>query len=115
MNQALQDMRQYKAQFFQALANPHRVHILELLREQPKTVSELQAKMGLGASNISQQLAILRKQHIVYGTKDGTSVIYDVTDRLVFEILDVSRRMFLNQLTELQSAVSQDTSGRGAN
>ncbi|MDA8345419.1 MAG: metalloregulator ArsR/SmtB family transcription factor [Thermaerobacter sp.] len=107
-------MRQYKAQFFQALANPHRIQILEILRERPKTVSELQAKMGVEASNISQQLAILRKQHIVYGTKDGTSVIYDVKDRLVFEILDVSRKMFQNQLAELQSAVLQDTSGRGA-
>jgi DNA-binding transcriptional ArsR family regulator len=107
-------MRQYKAQFFQALANPHRIHILEILREGPQSVTELQAKLGIEASNVSQQLAILRKQEIVFGTKDGTSVIYDVTDRLVFEILDVSRRMFQNRVAELQSAVSQDTSGRGA-
>lgn len=107
-------MRQYKAQFFQALANPHRIHILELLREGPQTVSELQTKMGIEASNISQQLGILRKQHIVYGTKNGTSVIYDVTDRLVFEILDVSRKMFQNHVAELQSAVLHDTSDQGA-
>lgn len=107
-------MRQYKAQFFQALANPHRIHILGILREGPQSVTGLQEKLGIEASNISQQLAILRKQHIVYGTKDGTSVIYDVTDRLVFDILDVSRKMFQNHLAELQSAVSEDTSSQGA-
>lgn len=69
-----QDMRQYKAQFFQALAHPQRIHLLEVLRDGPQTVGELQARLSTESSNISQQLAILRKQRIVHGRKDGTSV-----------------------------------------
>ncbi len=108
-------MRQYKAQFFQALAHPNRIHLLELLRDGgPQTVGELQARMSIEGSGISQQLAVLRKQNIVFGRKEGTSVIYDVTDHLVFDVLDVSRKMFENQLTELQSAVLQEASDQGA-
>lgn len=105
-----QDMRQYKAQFFQTLAHPQRIHLLDLLRDGPQTVGELQARLAPEASNISQQLSVLRKQRIVYSRKEGTSVIYDVTDPLVFDILDVSRKMFENQLAELQSAVMNDMS-----
>lgn len=104
----VQDMRQYKAQFFQALAHPLRIHLLEALRSGPQTVGQLQARIAAESSNVSQQLSVLRKQHIVYSRKEGASVIYDVTDPLVFEILDVSRAMFQNQLLQMQSAVQQD-------
>jgi len=100
----------YKAQFFQALAHPLRIWILELLREGPQSVSGLQTQVGDDASNVSQQLAVLRKQRIVHGDKRGTSVFYEVTDPLVFEVLDVARKLFQNQVHEMQSVIADDRS-----
>lgn len=106
----VQPRHAYKAQFFQSLAHPLRIWILELLRDGPQSVSGIQAQVSEEASNVSQQLAVLRKQHIVQGQRRGTSVFYEVTDPLVFEVLDVARRLFQNHIHEMQSAIADDRS-----
>lgn len=102
----VQPIHEYKAQFFQALAHPLRILLLELLRDGPQSVSTLQARMGNESSNLSQQLSVLRKQHIVHGQRHGTSVVYEVTDPLVFDVLDVSRKMFLHQVRDMQTVIT---------
>jgi len=100
-------LRQFKAEFFKALAHPARIKILELLREGELSVNELQARLEMEPSGVSQQLAILRGKHIVEARKDGTSVYYRVHDPQVFELLDVARRIFSNNLTKTQTMLAQ--------
>jgi DNA-binding transcriptional ArsR family regulator len=57
-----------------------RIRILELLSEGNKNVNELQSILGSVGSTVSQQLAVLRSKNVVYGIKDGTSVIYSLCD-----------------------------------
>ncbi|TGV04977.1 ArsR family transcriptional regulator, partial [Mesorhizobium sp. M00.F.Ca.ET.186.01.1.1] len=68
------ELQQFKANFFKALGHPLRIRILELLAEGDKNVNELQTLIGSEGSAVSQQLAILRNNNIVYGTKDGNKV-----------------------------------------
>ncbi len=100
-------LRHFKAEFFKALAHPARIKILELLREGELSVNELQARLEIEPSGVSQQLAILRARHIVESRKNGTSVYYSVRDPQVFELLDVARRIFSNSLTNTQSMLAQ--------
>jgi DNA-binding transcriptional ArsR family regulator len=102
----------FKAELFKALGHPVRVRILELLRSGEKTVSELQARLEIESSTVSQQLALLRARDIVTGRKQGTSVYYSVDDPLIFDLLDVARQIFNNHLVELQVAagVADDVS-----
>ncbi len=100
-------LRQFKAEFFKALAHPARIKILELLRDGELSVNELQARLEIEPSGVSQQLAILRGRHIVESRKNGTSVYYSVRDPQVFELLDVARRIFSNSLTNTQSMLAQ--------
>lgn len=44
------------ATFFQGLADPTRVRILELLAERPRSVSELQADLGVAQGRASSYL-----------------------------------------------------------
>ena len=87
-------LRQFKAEFFKALAHPLRIRILEMLRQGPMSVGQLQAAIGVPASSISQQLAVLRGRTIVVTERRGTTVIYRVRDAELFELLDVARRLF---------------------
>ena len=48
------------ATFFQALADPTRVRILELLAERAMTVSELVSALGLAQGRVSSHLTCLR-------------------------------------------------------
>jgi len=93
-------LRQFKAEFFKALAHPVRIRILELLRQGPLSVGQLQEAVGAPSSSISQQLAVLRSRNIVATERRGTTVIYHVRDVDLFELLDVARRIFNGHLSD---------------
>lgn len=75
------------ATFFQGLADPTRVRILELLAERPRTVSELQADLDLAQGRVSSHLACLRWCGYVLATVDGRFNRYQLVDPRVREIL----------------------------
>jgi len=93
-------LRQFKAEFFKALAHPVRIRMLELLRSGPMSVGQMQEAIGAPASSISQQLAILRGRNIVVTDRRGTTVIYRVHDPKLYLLLDVARQMFNRHLTD---------------
>jgi len=93
-------LRKFKAEFFKALAHPTRIRILELLREGPLSVGQLQEAIGAPASSISQQLAVLRGRNIVATQRRGTTVIYTVRDPDLFDLLEIARRIFNSDLSE---------------
>jgi len=97
------DLQSFKAEFFKALAHPIRIRILEILRVGERSVQELQIRLDVDQSTVSQQLAVLRTKNIVAARKEGTTVRYEVRDPLVGDLLDVARRIFNNQLTGTQT------------
>jgi ArsR family transcriptional regulator len=93
-------LRQFKAEFFKALAHPLRVRILELLHSGPLSVNQIQEATGAPGSSVSQQLAVLRARNIVATERHGTTIIYSVSDPELFELLDVARRIFYAHLAD---------------
>jgi ArsR family transcriptional regulator, cadmium/lead-responsive transcriptional repressor len=75
------------ATFFQGLADPTRVRILELLAERPRTVRELQADLAVSQGRVSSHLACLRWCGYVLATVDGRFNRYRLVDPRVREIL----------------------------
>ena len=88
-----------KAQFFKTLGHPARIRILEVLAGGPRSVSELQPDVGIEASHLSQQLSILRKGGIVQADRQGSSMIYSVTDPQIFELLNVAKQIITTSLS----------------
>ena len=62
--------------FLKALSNHNRLLLLCLLGEGEKTVTELEAALGLRQPAISQQLARLRAEGLIAGRRDGKSIHY---------------------------------------
>ena len=62
--------------FLKALSNHNRLQLLCLLGEGEKTVTELEAALGLRQPAISQQLARLRTEGLIAGRRDGKSIHY---------------------------------------
>lgn len=109
-------LRQFKAEFFKALAHPLRIRVLELLHQGPLSVGQLQEAIGVPASSISQQLAVLRTRSIVVTERRGTTVIYRVRDPELFELLDVARRIFnadLEDAIDMLRMVEAEPAGVG--
>jgi ArsR family transcriptional regulator len=96
-------VHEVKANLFRVLGHPARVRILELLREQERSVGALQAELGLDSGGTSQHLAALRRIGLVQSRRDGTSVYYRVDDVQVFDLLEVGRAIILRRIAEEQS------------
>jgi DNA-binding transcriptional ArsR family regulator len=89
---------QAKAEFFKTLGHPARIRVLELLSVREHAVSELLGEVGVEPTNLSQQLAVLRKAGLVTGRKEGSSVVYSLASQEVAELLAVARRILTEVL-----------------
>lgn len=102
-----QQLANFKAEFFKALAHPIRIRILDCLRDGEKGVNELSVFLQLEQANVSQQLAILRLRNLVIARKSGNSVFYSISDRAIFRLLDVAKEIFNNHLVELRDMLRE--------
>ncbi|WP_350275884.1 metalloregulator ArsR/SmtB family transcription factor [Kribbella sp. HUAS MG21] len=90
---------QAKAEFFRILGHPVRIRVLELLQDGPRPVRDLLAEIGIEASSLSQQLAVLRRYGIVTSRREGSSVVYELAGGDVAELLRTARRILTELLT----------------
>ena len=98
-------LRQFKAEFFQALAHPTRIALIEQLRDGELSAGELIERLGIEQANASQHLAVLRSRNIVVNRKAGNQVFYSVRDPLIIDVLDIMRRYFHKHMTEVHSTL----------
>ena len=107
------NLREFKADLFRSLASPTRIHILEELRTAGSlTVSELQRRVGVESSNLSQHLAVLRARSLVVAQREGANVSYSVADAAVFVVLDGARALFECQLAQQRQLLAESPEPR---
>jgi uncharacterized protein len=75
-----QQLSDFKADFFKALAHPLRISILDALREGELTVNEI-------------------SQHF--------NVYYSVSDKSIFKLLDAAKEIFNNHLVGVRSMLEE--------
>src|SRR5690348_8017447 len=96
-------LRQFKADFFQALAHPTRIAIIEQLRDGELSAGALIERLGIEQANASQHLAVLRGKNILVNRKAGNQVFYSVRDPLIIRVLDIMRQYFYSHMNEVIS------------
>lgn len=87
-----------KSNLFKALGHPSRVRILELLGTEERLVSELIDALALEQSNVSQHLAILRRENVIESRKYGLQVMYRIKHPEVLNILKEAQMMINHEL-----------------
>jgi ArsR family transcriptional regulator len=100
-------LHQVKAEFFRTLGHPARIRVLELLSERDHAVHELLAAIDIEPSNLSQQLAVLRRAGLVTQRRDGGQVLYSVSVPQVRELLQVARQILLGLVAEQEGLKAQ--------
>lgn len=93
-------LHQMKAEFFKTLSHPIRIRVLELLSEREHSVGELLRELDVEASNLSQQLAVLRRAGLVTTRKEGSTVFYALVGNQIAELLAVARSILTSVLSE---------------
>lgn len=98
---------QAKAEFFRTLGHPARIRILELLSERDHAVHELLEKIAIEPSNLSQQLAVLRRTSLVVSHRSGGEVLYSVSVPEVRDLL-LAARSILSGIIAVQGELDAE-------
>ncbi len=77
------------AAYFQALSEPTRLQILNLLREKERNVGELAELCGYTSANISRHLSLLTQHGLVARESRGNSAYYRIADASIYELCDL--------------------------
>jgi DNA-binding transcriptional ArsR family regulator len=77
------------ASYFQALSEPTRLSLLNLLRSGERNVGELAQLTGFTPANVSRHLALLTSHGLVRRESRGTSAYYCIADPSVYQLCDL--------------------------
>ncbi len=90
----LQRSARRAAPLLKAMSNPSRLVILCQLAEGERSVGDLEERVGLSQSGISQHLAVLRREHVVATRRDRQTVFYSLASKEVVELMATLHRVF---------------------
>ncbi len=112
MNQQKSHSRQAKENLYMlfsrlasGLANPHRLELLDLLTQAPRTVEELAREAHMSVANTSQHLQRLRNARLVASHRSGLHVHYTLADPAVARLWLELRGAAEHQIAELGTAL----------
>lgn len=81
------DQLEYSAGLFRAFAEPSQLAIIHHeLEDGELSVSEIVDLLPTSQANVSKRLKLLNEAGVVSRRKQGTQVIYSVSDTMVFEL-----------------------------
>jgi ArsR family transcriptional regulator len=106
-----EQLQQLKAELFRTLGHPVRIQILELLQTGPRPVRELLAETGIEQSNLSQQLAVLRRAGIVVSARENSAVVYSLGTSDVADLMQAARRFLTDLLADRESLLAELRAG----
>jgi rhodanese-related sulfurtransferase len=98
---------QLVAQVAGAIANPHRLELLDLLVQAPRSVEQLALASSMSIANASQHLQRLKRAGLVLGERQGTTIRYRLADPAVARLWTELRSVAASQLAEVERALDQ--------
>jgi DNA-binding transcriptional ArsR family regulator len=91
---ALQTNSQQAAELLKTVGNPHRLMILCSLAEREMSVGELNARVELSQSPLSQHLAVLRRAGLVSTRREGQTIYYTLRGSNVEKLMRCLHEIF---------------------
>ena len=99
------------ARIGKAISNPARLELLDLLCQGPRTVEALAKEAGLGVTNTSQHLKVLRAARLVEAKKEGLFVTYRLADDGVCRFFRSLRTLAEARLAEVREIAREFLKG----
>ena len=101
------------AGYFQVLAEPTRLRILNILRDGERNVGDLAQMCGYTAANVSRHLSLMTKNGLVTREGRGTSVYYRFADESVYALCDlvcdnIARQIARSEASRASFSVTSD-------
>jgi DNA-binding transcriptional ArsR family regulator len=88
---------------FEALADPTRRQIVELVSERERSAGELASAFEISRPGVSKHLRVLREEGIVKARDEGTRRLYSLADDGLAEVDAWLHRFWTNRLDALET------------
>lgn len=100
------------ARIGKAVANPHRLEILDILAQGERRVDEVAKEINVSIASTSQHLQALRGARLVESRRAGTSIFYRLADERVFRVWQAIRDLGEARLAEIDRLTEAHLPGR---
>jgi DNA-binding transcriptional ArsR family regulator len=97
----------YQVSAIEALGDPTRRAIFELLSEGPRPVGELAGRLPVSRPAVSQHLRVLKEAGLVVDRRAGTRRIYQLDPAGIAAIRDYFDRFWTQALTAFKATAEQ--------
>ena len=94
----MKELYKIHAEMCKVFSNSTRLEILNLLRNNKISVSQLVEKTGLGQANVSQHLSIMKSKGIVASNRKGKNICYKLTSPKIIRAFDIIREVLAERL-----------------
>ncbi len=101
-----------KADFFRTLGHPARIRVLELLCAREYAVHELLTEIAIEPSNLSHQLAVLRRTGLISQSRRDGQVFYSISAPEIRDLLMTARAILLDVIKDQDGLKRELSSGR---
>lgn len=106
------DKRDFKDQVYsilagitKAMANPHRLEIMDLLGTGEKTVEEIASDTNMSIANASQHLQVLKSSNLVLIRRQGNFIFYRLSDVEIYRSLQSLRQLGIDRIAEMEKVI----------
>ncbi len=89
--------------FLKTLSNQHRLTVLCILLEGELSVGELEGRVPLSQSALSQHLAILRREGLVQTRRESQTIYYSLHGEEAARIIDLLHDLFCKTSIEVKA------------
>src|SRR5688572_29910183 len=93
------------AKITKALANPHRLEIIELLAQGDYSVEQISIQTSLSVANTSQHLQVLKTAQLVDVTRIGNFIHYRLANTNVFKAWKALRELGVERIASIEKLV----------
>jgi rhodanese-related sulfurtransferase/DNA-binding transcriptional ArsR family regulator len=93
------------AKITKALANPHRLEIIELLAQGDYSVEQISIQTSLSVANTSQHLQVLKTAQLVDVTRNGNFIHYRLANTNVFKAWKALRELGIERIASIEKLV----------
>jgi rhodanese-related sulfurtransferase/predicted transcriptional regulator len=93
------------ANMIKAMANPHRLEVIDLLGQGEKTVEEIASETNVSFANASQHLQVLKAANLVAIRRQGNHIYYSLAHEEIYRSWQALRQMGLEHIAEMEKLV----------
>src|SRR3990172_11245831 len=92
------ELFQRHAELCKVFSHPARLQILNILRREELSVSELARRLGLAIGNLSQHLGMMKQRRVLLARKQANNVYYRLANPKMLEAFGLIRQILQEQM-----------------